>query len=298
MLRRYLSRRGALPADADDLIQECAVRVLAHQPTFEDADDLVRWCLPVVRNLHVDAHRRDVRQVVTDDVPEQVQLRDVVQDSVLQRIELQSVLTAMHQLSPRDREAIVGDSGARPADRREAVKLNVRRHRARQRLAALIASVAGILGSLGRRGSGALAPAGSAVLAGFVVVAGVATGSAVLLPTTHDGTDTAVRVGHTQVASAFHPGLARATAGRSATRPRGEAEPSAARRVARSSAQQLVAAPTGDRVTVAHSTSRPVAGALVCVTGAPQAGQVCVTTTVTRSPVNAPRPHAPATPAD
>jgi len=282
MLRRYLVRRGARPADADDLIQECALRVLAHEPTFDDAEDLARWCLPVVRNLHVDAHRRDLRHVVTEDVPEQVQLRDVVQEHVLQRVELQSVLHAMHQLTPSDREAIVGGvhADARPVDRREAVKLNVRRHRARQRLAAMIAALTGVFGSLCRRGTGAVAPAGSMVLAGFVVAAGVVGGSLTLLPSPDGSAAVLAATRHAAAAPAASVSVGRA-APLSAARASTTVASGTARAAGRSSTE-LVAAPTGDRVLLTPSDTPPVADALVCVDGLPRLGQVCVTKTVKR----------------
>jgi hypothetical protein len=151
-LRAYLRSRGASPQDADDLVQECAVRVLRSRPTFIDAPDLLRWCLPVVRNLSVDLHRRGRHELPVESVPDR-QGGDVA-ETVLVSLELLRVLRALEKLRPSDRDAIVANVEQEQGgslDRKQAVRLNVQRHRARQRLLARLAAVLGICAAFGRR---------------------------------------------------------------------------------------------------------------------------------------------------
>jgi RNA polymerase sigma factor (sigma-70 family) len=142
-LRGYLRARGASSQDAEDVLQECVLRVLHARPTFVDAQDLVRWCIPVVRNLQVDLYRRERREMPVESVPDRPCRGDVA-DDVAHHLELGRVLRALQQLRPADRDAIVShvqQDGPDPLDRKSAVRLNVQRHRARQRLLARLAAV-------------------------------------------------------------------------------------------------------------------------------------------------------------
>ncbi|MDT7570040.1 MAG: polymerase sigma-70 factor, subfamily [Actinomycetota bacterium] len=160
-LRAYLRSRGASPQDADDLVQECAIRILRASPAFVDAADLLRWCLPVVRNLSVDLHRRGHRELPVECLPDRPVGRDVA-DDVSHSLELRRVLRAMQQLRPSDRDVIVAhveQDQQGPLDRKSAVRLNVQRHRARQRLLARLAAVFGACVAFGRRAPRAALPA-------------------------------------------------------------------------------------------------------------------------------------------
>lgn len=166
-LTRYLRSRGVGAADADDLVQECAVRVLQHAVEWDTPDDLARWCTTVVRNLHVDLVRRRGALPLTD-AHEQPTGADVERD-VTARLAFAELRRVWPQLSPRDRECLT-DNGPAPADRKAAVRQNVARHRARQRLSALMRtslSLSAVLAGL-RRWSRPAA-------AGAVVAAGLAT---------------------------------------------------------------------------------------------------------------------------
>lgn len=136
-LTAFLRSRGCGPQDADDLVQECTIRVLRSRPTFTNTTDLLRWCLPVIRNLSVDLHRKGRRELAVEFLPEGATVGDVA-DDVLLALELRRVLQALQQLRPSDREAIVAHVGpeqsSSPLERKEAVRRNVQRHRARQRL--------------------------------------------------------------------------------------------------------------------------------------------------------------------
>lgn len=158
-LLRYLRGRGAGAALAEDVVQDVALRVLTHDVAFESAEDLLRWCLPVARNRFVDHHRASVR--VVDDgggqgAYEHRDDRADVHATVEARIRLHRVLGAIRQLGPVDQQSLLpllADLSEQPlaADRKEATRLAVRRHRARARLLELVGPAAAVLGwTLGR----------------------------------------------------------------------------------------------------------------------------------------------------
>jgi hypothetical protein len=145
-LAKLLTSRGAARDVVDDVVQEVAARILAHGIVYVDAMDLMRWAVPVALNLLVDNARAAAKVTpVTEDHHSPV---SDVADLVAHRDRLGRVLGAVRQLSPADRAALATPSEA-PADRREAVKLAVRRHRARRRLLALVDGVAAFLGVVG-----------------------------------------------------------------------------------------------------------------------------------------------------
>jgi len=146
-LRRFLATRCVNPADIDDVVQETAERVLARRVAYTSADNLFSWCCTVAWRLAITLHRRRARMagppeadvVASDDVAATVELRD----------ELATVASVFPLLSVLDRAAIT--STVEPSDRREAVKLAVRRHRARMRLMALVDAAVAIVVGLARR---------------------------------------------------------------------------------------------------------------------------------------------------
>lgn len=171
-LRASLRAAGVAAADLDDLVQEVALRVLAHDVPFTSAEDLLRWCRLVGRRLAVDAHRRTIRSTLVDQVPDVAGTIDV-EAAALARVRADRVLTALHHLDPNDRAAII-DLRSPDGDRREQVRLAVRRHRARARLTALVDGVAALLGWLvlrRRRPTHALAGLAMApALTGFLLL--------------------------------------------------------------------------------------------------------------------------------
>ena len=143
-LRALLFRRGLDQSSADDVVQEVALRVLAHGVTYESAGDLLRWAAPVACRLHVDLLRHRARLTDPDDAAEHP-ARDDVAGEVADRLELQRALRAIATLRPADRAAIIDAVAAEPSvprDRQEAVRLAVRRHRARNRLAVVLEQLA------------------------------------------------------------------------------------------------------------------------------------------------------------
>lgn len=179
-LERYLRRRGATSSQAQDLAQDVAVKVLTRGVAFTSAQDLLRWCYPVARNGLVDLQRAARR--VADD-PEQapeassgVDVHAVVEA----RIRLTRVLAGIRRLDVGDQEALRpllrGEELPASADRREATRLAVRRHRARARLTTLVGPAAAVLGwVLGTRGRPARRVAPAAVALPFALA--VATGA-------------------------------------------------------------------------------------------------------------------------
>jgi DNA-directed RNA polymerase specialized sigma24 family protein len=149
-LSAYLRKRGASSHDTDDIVQECALRVLSRQVPFADADELLSWCLTVARNAHVDLHRGQDR-LTADTVPDRPASLDV-HEEVVARLRLQTVVEVWPQLSVTERRVLAEAVEEVPAPpfRREAVRLYVQRNRARQRLHALTAALAAVLVALGR----------------------------------------------------------------------------------------------------------------------------------------------------
>jgi hypothetical protein len=146
--RRVASRlraAGVGAADAEDLTSEAITRAVAKGVTFESTDHLFAWTLHVARNIHVDQRRAVgrgpvVHGIVDSDVAPAPDTAVVVEH----RLRLERALEVLATFSPADRAAVM-DDGA-PAVRRDAVRLAVRRHRARARLRAAIAGIAAILG--------------------------------------------------------------------------------------------------------------------------------------------------------
>lgn len=156
-LRALLFRRGLDSVSADDIVQEVALRALTNRVTYDSAGDLLRWAGPVACNLHVDLVRQRAR--LLDDIgPEQASASDV-HGEVVDRIELERALRGIAALRPADRDAIldaVAEEPVQPRTRKEAIRLAVRRHRARTRLLLLLEQIAGLLGGFAwlRRGRG------------------------------------------------------------------------------------------------------------------------------------------------
>jgi DNA-directed RNA polymerase specialized sigma24 family protein len=157
-LRALLYRRGLDPASTDDVVQEVALRALAHHVTYASAADLLRWAAPVACNLHVDLLRHRARVLDDPQAADRPASDDVVRE-VTHRIELQRAFRGIAALRPADREALidaVAEEPTVPRSRQEAVRLAVRRHRARSRLAVVLEQLAGWLAAAGPGAAAAL----------------------------------------------------------------------------------------------------------------------------------------------
>ena len=132
---RLLRGHHVSAPDRDDIIQEVAARAFIRQDEFTSLNHLTRWSCRVAANLRVDQLRRN-RRLSDADVPEQSTSVDTAQ-LVEGRVALEAVLSAVSRLSDADRVALFGERED-AEDRRGAVRLAVRRHRARARLAAMV----------------------------------------------------------------------------------------------------------------------------------------------------------------
>jgi DNA-directed RNA polymerase specialized sigma24 family protein len=142
-LHRYLASQRVQHDLAEDIVQEVALRALRGEVHFEQADDLLPWCITVARRLKVDHHRRAARLVgpVDEALPDVID----VSDAAVARMRLRSLPAAFRRLSVADRTALV-ERPTPGADRREITRLAVRRHRARGRLARLLPGAVGLAG--------------------------------------------------------------------------------------------------------------------------------------------------------
>lgn len=61
-LRRYARHLTGDPDRADDLVQDCLLRALTRAHRFQPGSNLRAWLTTILRNLHVDSHRRDGRR--------------------------------------------------------------------------------------------------------------------------------------------------------------------------------------------------------------------------------------------
>jgi DNA-directed RNA polymerase specialized sigma24 family protein len=272
-LRGYLRARGSTPQDTEDVMQECALRVLHARPTFVDAPDLVRWCIPVVRNLTVDLYRRDRRETPVERLPDRPGRGDVA-DDVSHSLELGRVLLALQQLRPADRDAIVShveQDTPGDVDRKAAVRRNVQRHRARQRLLARLAGILGVIWGLTRRSARVSAP----VLLPAALALGVAAGSfGAVHPLRHPETPV-MHLRDDRVTPAQHSsGAGRMTRDVALSDRRQRSAPAVSSRpyAARVAAAE---APTGDGIVITrkHKDAR---APLVCAQGGAGRPSVCI----------------------
>lgn len=147
-VRRALGRIGISEERRDDLLQETALRMLRARPDLETVEQVAAWAYTVARRIDIDLGRRRGRETASIDDVAEVEAADDVVEHALQRLDLETVLAAVARLSPMDQAALF-DIDRRPADRTEAVRWAVRRHRARQRLARLLGGSLGGVGALG-----------------------------------------------------------------------------------------------------------------------------------------------------
>src|SRR5437773_1046450 len=144
----WLRGKGFDRHTAEDAAQEAGTRAFDREIPFSSAEDLTPWIRVVARRLARDANRRSAR--IDDDSADPVEHEDVA-NVVEWRLALAAAAEAFVRLSQTDQEAIIeGVVGEQQPDRRQAVRLAVRRHRARNRLLALLEAIAGSLVALGR----------------------------------------------------------------------------------------------------------------------------------------------------
>ena len=256
----YLSARGISPANADDIVQDVAERVISHRVCFVDADDLLRWCFPVARHASVDQHRRSARLVSTHCVVDRATDDDLA-DTVGAKLRLRRVVDGWSKLSSSERQALV--DAAQDAGPVLDGATRVRRHRARKRLLELVGPAA-VLGfairavrRFGRTGAAVIAPA--AVAASFIIGAdGGAVSPAPVIAMAPD---------HSRATSQVHP----SADGVTTTRDR-RTSVGLAVMPARPTTRPKASAP----VRLYGHDRRPQDRGLVCVASLPLVDSVCV----------------------
>lgn len=137
---RGLLVRQVPRADAEDIVQEVAARALTHAPGFATTQDLVRWSWRVAWRLRIDALRREAR-LDHGECPDVAGADDSAR-IVEGRLALGAALDGITRLSPADRHALFATAGP-GATRQAAVRVAVRRHRARARLIRLCGGALG-----------------------------------------------------------------------------------------------------------------------------------------------------------
>ncbi|HZQ83576.1 MAG TPA: sigma-70 family RNA polymerase sigma factor [Acidimicrobiales bacterium] len=175
-----LRSRGVQEADVDDIAQEVAIRALRQFDRFTSQEHFVRWSCRVAINAHIDTVRRGRRLVAEPDVEAAAPLN--VAETVEGRLALDAALLEVAGLSPEDRALLFDPPAA--VDRRDAVRLAVRRHRLRARLANLLEGMlAGVpvlrrlrADSLPVRAAMIAVPVAAAVLTALPFVAGSGSG--------------------------------------------------------------------------------------------------------------------------
>jgi hypothetical protein len=172
--------------DVDDVVQEVAFRALSDLQRFESEEHLVRWCCRVAINLHIDATRRQRR--VSPDPPPEVAAPHDTAVTVERRMALEKLMGGIAGLSPEEQQLLFAPATA--DSRREAVRLAVRRHRLRARLAALLEGVV-VFFALLRRASRNLSTPTKVAIAATPVVAGLLLAPLAIAPHSHPQADTA-----------------------------------------------------------------------------------------------------------
>lgn len=132
-----LRGRGVQAADVDDIVQEAAIRAFRQLDRFTSQEHLVRWCCRVAINAHIDTVRKNRRLVAepSEDAAGPLNVAEAVEG----RIALDAALAEVAGLSEEDRTLLLHPPMA--SDRKEAVRLAVRRHRLRARLTNMLEGV-------------------------------------------------------------------------------------------------------------------------------------------------------------
>jgi RNA polymerase sigma factor (sigma-70 family) len=141
-----LSKQGFDDTTAEDAVAEAVARSLASDERFDDVDHLCAWAFRVARNMARDSRRKSSRLSLLDEIPDEPDAYDLVRH-VEARDCLSRVGRALHELSSADQRSVVAgvQELERSTTRTEAVRLAVRRHRARARLKKLLERFAGII---------------------------------------------------------------------------------------------------------------------------------------------------------
>ena len=272
-LHGYLLQRGAPRESAADVVQETGLRAFERGVTFVDADDLLRWCVTVARNLDIDRRRDEARQTSFETNP-RVADRLPLEELVSVRLELAAALKAMTSLSERDRQMILDGINAQgSADG----KSRVARHRARQRLARLIALPAGVLVVL-MRGCRRLAGTGRDPLVWSTSAFVIGTAALVVAPILGPGLQRTPAIPTPRAAVLVEPHTQQVVSGRrTVQRIRVRSTPNTRRGHQRGETQPIFETPDPNHTVAVTSHPRGTADAgVVCIDDFPVVGHGCL----------------------
>lgn len=105
-LRRYALLLVGDPHDADDLVQECLVRVIAQARSWRRVNELRAYLFATLHNLFVDGHRR--RRARRNEVPIETVIADLLAPPRQQDwIELRDLVAALQVLPKEQREVVL-----------------------------------------------------------------------------------------------------------------------------------------------------------------------------------------------
>lgn len=105
-LRRYALLLVGDPHDADDLVQECLVRVIAQVRSWRKVNDLRAYLFTTLHNVFVDGHRK--RQTRRSEVPIETVIADLLAPPRQQDwIELRDLVAALQVLPKEQREVVL-----------------------------------------------------------------------------------------------------------------------------------------------------------------------------------------------
>jgi RNA polymerase sigma factor (sigma-70 family) len=142
-LRRYAAALAGNAADADDLVQDCIERALAHQDTLREPGSLGRWLKTILHSLYITKmRRRGGTSLPIEDFAEDLALSVPPED----RDQVRDVVHAFARLSVEHRQILLLISLEGLSYREVAGVLDIpigtvmsRLARARERLRSLLA---------------------------------------------------------------------------------------------------------------------------------------------------------------
>ena len=106
-LRRYALFLTRSADDADDLVNDCIVRILGSRTSFDQSRAVLPWALRILRNIFVDAKRKSPAQsnLPADEIAE---VSDPTSERrAFERVEVRETLAAIDQLAEPFRDVLV-----------------------------------------------------------------------------------------------------------------------------------------------------------------------------------------------
>ena len=154
-LRGALRYQGARPEEADDIVQETALRLFRMWEDVDEDRSPRGLAFTIAWNLLRDERRKGTHLQLADRVPDEV--RDDVERAGLARFELGRVLGALATLDVTYRRALLAEIAPHDTARRPSGAMRMIRMRARKRLASLLEAASGFAASAGVRWRRAIA---------------------------------------------------------------------------------------------------------------------------------------------